>query len=82
MKAMQLNTQIYSSLGILSDDEGYLKKAANYLKKLAEQKLASEEANETEYILSSPKMVEIIKNGDEEIRKGNLQATKVEDLWK
>lgn len=63
---MQLNTQIYNSLGILSDDEGYLKKAANYLKRLAEKKRVSEienkkrEMDETKYIMSSPKMLDII----------------------
>lgn len=84
---MQLNTQIYNSLGILSDDEGYLKKAADYLKRLAEKKRGSEtekerrEMDETEYIMSSPKMLDIIREGDEEIKKGNLHTTNVEDLY-
>lgn len=34
MNVMQLNTDIYNSLGVLSNDESYLGKAARYLKKL------------------------------------------------
>ncbi len=33
MNVMQLNTDIYNSLGVLSNDESYLEKAARYLKK-------------------------------------------------
>lgn len=82
MTVMQLNTQIYNSLGELSTNEDYLKKAANYLKKLVEKMHASEEMDETQYIMSSPKMMEIIKEGDEAIKKGDIQTIKVEDLWK
>ncbi len=35
MNVMQLNTDIYNSLGVLSNGESYLGKAARYLKKLA-----------------------------------------------
>lgn len=34
MNVMQLNTDIYNSLGVLSNDESYLEKAARYLKKI------------------------------------------------
>lgn len=30
--------------------------------------------------MSSPRMVDIISEGDEEIKKGDFQTTKVEDL--
>ena len=37
MTALQLNAEIYRSLGILSEDEGMLKRAAKYLKRLANE---------------------------------------------
>jgi len=44
MNVMQLNTDIYNSLGVLSNDESYLEKAARYLKKLAQAKRDVENA--------------------------------------
>lgn len=38
--------------------------------------------NETEYIKSSPEMLEIIQKGDEEIKKGSYTPIHLEDLWK
>ena len=35
MNALQLNAEIHRSLGILSEDENMLKRAAKYLKRLA-----------------------------------------------
>ena len=35
MDTLQLNAEIYRSLGILSEDESMLKRAAKYLKRLA-----------------------------------------------
>ena len=35
MTALQLNAEIYRSLGVLSEDESMLKHAAKYLKRLA-----------------------------------------------
>ena len=37
MTALQLSAEIYRSLGILSEDEGMLKRAAKYLSRLAKQ---------------------------------------------
>ena len=37
MTALQLNTDIYRSLGVISEDEGALRKAAKYLMRLAKQ---------------------------------------------
>ena len=37
MTALQLNADIYRSLGIISEDEGALRKAAKYLVRLAKQ---------------------------------------------
>lgn len=38
-------------------------------------------ANDTEYIEASPKMMEIIAQGDEQIASGKVTTTKVADLW-
>lgn len=37
MTALQLNADIYKSLGVISEDEGALRKAAKYLSRLAKQ---------------------------------------------
>jgi predicted ribosome quality control (RQC) complex YloA/Tae2 family protein len=53
MNVMQLNTDIYNSLGVLSNDESYLEKAARYLKKLAQTKRDVENAKAKEEALAS-----------------------------
>lgn len=40
-----------------------------------------ETADETEYICSSPEMLEILKEGDKEIESGKGTPVKLEDLW-
>ena len=37
--------------------------------------------DETEYIKSSPEMMEIIKKGDEEIVKGNYSVVDPKKIW-
>ena len=37
MTALQLNAEIYRSLGVISEDEGMLRKAAKYLNRLVKQ---------------------------------------------
>lgn len=53
MNVMQLNTDIYNSLGVLSNDESYLEKAARYLKKLAQAKRNVENAKAKEEAFAS-----------------------------
>ncbi len=53
MNVMQLNADIYNSLGVLSNDESYLEKAARYLKKLAQAKRDVENAKAKEEALAS-----------------------------
>lgn len=38
MTAMQLNAEIYRTMGVIAEDEGLLKQALKYLKKLAAKK--------------------------------------------
>ena len=52
MNVMQLNTDIYNSLGVLSNDESYLEKAARYHKKLTQAKRDEENAKAKEKALA------------------------------
>ena len=52
MNVMQLNTDIYNSLGVVSKDESYLEKAEGYLKKLARVKRDVENAKAKEEALA------------------------------
>ena len=74
-----MNAELFRELSIIAEDEGLMKKAVKYLKKLTAQKQAMDE---TEYIMSSPKMVEIIRQGQKDIEEGRGRVVKVEDLWK
>ena len=79
MTALQLNAELFRQLSIIAEDEGLMKKALKALKKLAAKKRAMDE---TEYIMSSPKMVEIIRQGEEDIKNGNFRIVKLDDIWK
>ena len=41
-----------------------------------------EKTDETEYIMSSPAMVEILRKGDEDIKEGKGRVVKLDELWK
>ena len=79
MTSMQLNTELFRELSIIAEDEGLMKKAIKYLKKLTAQKQAMDE---TEFIMSSPKMVDIIRQGDEDIKNGNFKVMNLDEIWK
>ena len=79
MTALQLNAELFRELSIISEDESMMKKAIKALKKITAQKQAMDE---TEYIMSSPEMVRILREGDEEIAKGNFEPIAIDDLWK
>ena len=49
------------------------------LKKLTSQK---EAMDETEYIMSSPAMVEILRQGQKDIEEGRGRVIKLDDIWK
>jgi hypothetical protein len=70
---------LFRELSIIAEDENLMKKAVKYLKKLTAQKQAMDE---TEYIMSSPEMVEIIRQGQKDIEEGRGRVVKVEDIWK
>lgn len=79
MTAMELNAELFRELSIIAEDENLMKKAVKYLKKLTAQKQAMDE---TEYIMSSPAMVDIIRQGEEDIKNGNFKVISLDDIWK
>ena len=79
MTALQMNAELFRELSIIAEDESLMQKALKYLKKLTAKKQAMDE---TEYIMSSPAMVEILRKGDEEIAKGDFTPIAIDDIWK
>ncbi len=79
MTALELNAELYRQLSIIAEDESLMTKMLKYAKKLAAKK---EVMDETEYLMSSPAMAEIIRQGQEDIKNGRGEVVKVEDLWK
>lgn len=79
MTALELNAELFRELSIIAEDEGLMKKALKALKRITAQKRA---VDETEYIMSSPAMVEILRQGDEDIKNGKGRVVKLEELWK
>jgi hypothetical protein len=79
MTTSELNAELFHELSIIAQDEGLMKKAVKYLKKLTAQKKAMDE---TEYIMSSPAMVDIIRQGQKDIEEGRGRVIKLDDLWK
>lgn len=76
---LQLNSELFGALQVIAEDEGLMRKAVKSLKRLAAKKQAMDE---TEYIMSSPAMVDILKQGEEDIKNGKGTLVKIEDLWK
>ena len=79
MTTLQLNAELFRELSIIADDEGLLQKTVKYLKKLTAKKKSMDE---TEYIMSSPTMVDILRKGDEDIKNGNFKVISLDDVWK
>ena len=79
MTALQLNAELFRELSIIAEDESLMKKALKALKKLSAKKQAMDE---TEYLMSSPAMAEIIRQGQEDIKNGRGRIVKIEELWK
>jgi hypothetical protein len=76
---MQLNAALFRELSIIAEDEGMMEKALRALRRITASKKAMDE---TEYIMSSPKMVEILREGEKEIAEGNFTPIAIDDLWK
>jgi len=79
MTAMQMNVELFHDLSLIADDENLMSKAVKYIKGLVAKK---QKMDETEYLMSSPEMAKIIRQGQEDIKNGRGQVIKIEDLWK
>ena len=79
MTASQLNSELFRELSIIAEDENLMKKALKALKKLSAKKQAM---NETEHIMSSSQMVDIIRQGEEDIKNGRGRVVTLDDIWK
>ncbi len=76
---MQLNAELFGALQVISEDENLMRKAVKSLKRMAASKRVKEE---DKYLMTSAELDKIIKEGEEEIAKGNLTPIAIEDLWK
>ncbi|MBP3212827.1 MAG: hypothetical protein J6M41_09735 [Prevotella sp.] len=74
---MQLNSELFGALQIISEDEGLMKKAVRSLKRIASQK-KTVDANS----MSMAELEDIILQGDKDIAEGNFQSIAIDDLWK
>ena len=79
MTSLQLNAELFRELSIIAEDEVLMKKALKAIKKISDKKQAMDE---TEYIMSSPEMVKIIRQGEKDIEEGRGRVIKLEDIWK
>ena len=79
MTAIQMNAELFRQLSIIAEDETLMAKAGKYMKKLTAKK---EAMDETEYLMSSPAMAEIIRQGQEDIKNGRGEMVKIEDLFR
>ena len=79
MTALQLNAELLRELSIIAEDEGLMKKALKALKRITAKKQTKDE---TEYIMSSPAMVDILRKGDEDIKNGNFKVVSLDEVWK
>ena len=74
---MQLNSELFGALQVISEDEGLMKKAVRSLKRIASQKKAADEN-----VMSMSELEEIVRQGEKEIAKGNIHPIAIDDLWK
>ena len=74
MTALELNAELFRELSIIAEE-----KALKAIKRLSAKKQAMDE---TEYIMSSPEMVRIIRQGEKDIEEGRGRVIKLEDIWK
>ncbi len=79
MTSLDLNSELFRQLSIIAADEGMMKKAIKALKRITAQKKTTDE---TEYLMSSSAMADVIKRGQEDIANGRGKKVNLEDLWK
>lgn len=78
MTALQLNAELFRELSIIAEDESLMQKALKYLKKLSAKK---QTMDETEYLMSSPAMADILRQGEEDIKNGRGRVVALDEIW-
>ncbi len=64
MNVLQLNADIYNSLSVISLDEGLLKRAATYLKKIAQKKKDETLMTKEEYFAKIDRAMKQAERGE------------------
>ena len=67
MTTIQLNAEIYRAMGVIAEDEGLLKRALKYLKKLAAQK-------QDETLMTKEEFYAKLERGEEAYRQGKCHS--------
>ena len=74
---MQLNTELFGALQVISEDEALMKKAIKSLKRIASQKKSKDEN-----VMSMTELEDIVRQGEKDIAEGNFKPIAIDDLWK
>ena len=74
---IQLNSELFWALQVISEDEGLMKKAVKSLKRIASQKQAKDAD-----VMSMAELEDIVRQGEKDIAEGNFQSVAIDDLWK
>ena len=74
---MQLNTELFGALQVISGDESLMKKAIKSLKRIASQKKSKDEN-----VMSMTELEDIVRQGEKDIAEGNFKPIAIDDLWK
>ena len=69
MTTLQLNAELYRAMGVIADDEGLMRKALKYIKKLAIKKREQDET-----LIPTGEYLESLERGEEEFRQGKTFA--------
>jgi len=69
MTTLQLNAELYRAMGVIADDEGLMRKALKYIKKLAVKKREQDET-----LIPKGEYLESLERGEEEFRQGKTFA--------
>lgn len=65
MKALEMNAEFFRQMGVIADDENYMKRALKYIKKLAAQKQEEDDTLMTkeEYFAKIDRSLQQAKEG-------------------
>ena len=78
MTSINLNQELFRQLSLIAGDEKLMRKTIEAIKLIVKQE---NEQSTTEMILASPEMMKILREGDEQIARGDVTPIKLEELW-